>query len=116
MPCARREDVRDVYPRKRAPAHAVEAHVEVQHRRHRLARRGRRRGIRGWRVGLEQSADDEEEDAHAHRRDEERHLASQRVYEEEHEKCRRNDLDDAVDARREQRIRRACVPDLPQTY
>ena len=61
VPCARREDVGDVYPRQRAPAHRVEAHVDVQHRGHRLARRWGLRAHGGWRrERLQQRADNEE--------------------------------------------------------
>lgn len=57
--------------RKRTPAHAVEAHVEIEHRSHRLARRrGLSAGIGRWRVRLEEGADDKEQDTHAHRGDE----------------------------------------------
>lgn len=114
---ARREDVRDVHPRQRAPAHRVEAHVDVEHRGHRLARRwgleacGRRRGRR---ERLEQRADNEEEDAHAHRGDEQRELAAEGLDEEEDEDGRRDEFDDAVDPGREERVGRARVSNLEQ--
>ena len=98
--------------RKRAPSHRVEAYVNVEHRGHGLTCRGRVRGTLRGREDLQESSDDEEEDAHAHARDEERQLAPERVDEEEHEDRRRDDLHDPVDARREQRVRGARVSDL----
>ena len=53
---------------------------------------------------LEERADDEEQDAHAPARNEERKLAAKRVCEEEHEERGRNDFDDAIDTGREQRL------------
>ena len=112
MPRARREDVRHIHPRQRPPPHAVEAHVDVQHRGHRLARRwGRDRVLRRG-VRLEERADDEEQRAHAHGRDEERHFTSERVDHEEHEDRGRDDFHHAVDPGREERVLRARVPDL----
>ncbi len=63
MPRRSWENVADVYPRQRAPPHAVEAYVDVQHRRHRLARRRWREADghrRRWRVRLQDRGDDEE--------------------------------------------------------
>ena len=100
--------------RERAPAHRVEADVEIQHGRHGLARgRGvcarvaRRRGER-----LEERADDEEQDAHAHAGDEEGELASEGVNQEKHEERGSDDLHDAVYTGGKERIRRARVPNL----
>ena len=102
------------HSRKGSPAHRIEADVEVQHGGHGLARgRGvRARVARGRGERLEERADDEEQDAHAHARDEERELAPERVDQEEHEDRRRDDLDDPINPRREQGVGGARVPDL----
>lgn len=114
MARARREDIRAVHPRQRSPAQRVEAHIDKQHRGHRLARGRRVRALdeRARRERLEERGDDVEEDAHAERGDEQRELAPERLDEAEDEDGGRNDFDDAVHAGREQRVLRAGVPNL----
>ena len=57
-----REYIRYVHPRQGAPAHRIKRDIYIQHRRHRLACGGRRGACRRGRVGLQDRADDEEED------------------------------------------------------
>lgn len=115
MPRRRREYIAHIHPRQRAPPHAIEAHIDIQHRRHRLARR-RRREARGHgrrrRVRLEDRGDDEEQRAHPDGGDDEREPPPERLDEEEHEERGGDDLDDAVDARGEEGVRRACETNL----
>lgn len=99
--------------RQGPPSHRVEAHVDVEHRGHGFARGRRVYGVSGGREDLEERADDEEEDAHAHAGDEERQLAPEGVDKEEDEECGPYDLHDPIDPGGEQRVRRPCVPDLP---
>ena len=135
VPRAGREDVRAVHPsvrtrsdartstrnsedysRKRSPPHTIEAHINVQHRRHSLTRGRRVIARRRGRVRLEERADDEEERAHADRGDEERHLTPEGVDEEEDEECGGDELHDAVNPGREERVRRAVVSDLQSSH
>ena len=113
MSRAGREYIRYVHPRQRTPSHRIKRDVYIQHRRHRLARGGRRGACRRRRVGLQNRADDEEQDAHARRGDHERVPPPEGVDEEEHEERGRDHLHDSVDPRREQRVRGSRITNLP---
>lgn len=64
---------------------------------------------------LEQGTDDEEHDAHAHGRDEQRPLTPESIREEEHEDRGGDELDNAVDSGRKQRVRGTRVANLRPT-
>jgi len=114
MPCLGGEDIGTVHPRQWSPSQRVEADVDVQHRGHRLASRGRLRSLRVWRERLEESTNDEEHDAHPDRRNEQRELAAQRLHGKKYEEGSSNDLHDAIDTRGEEGIRCASVADGPK--
>ena len=119
MPCASREDIRDIDPGKRTPAHAVEAHVDVEHGSHGLGCiAGLRCRVRvrvgagdWWWVCLEDGANDEEEDTHAEGGDDEGKFTTQGFDTEEDEDGGGDDLDDTVDTRGQQRVLPAEVAD-----
>lgn len=114
MPSPRREDICDVNPRQRTPPQRIEADVDIQHRSHSLARRGRDGGrrVRRGRVDLEEGADDEEQSTHAEGGNDEEHLSTERVDEEEDEDGGGDEFDDAVYTGCEERVGRPGISNL----
>ena len=99
MPRSVREDIRAVHTRHRSPTTAVEAHIDIQQSRHRLASW---RGVGGlgvgW-IGLEQCTNDEEERAHSKSGNEEGPFPASKIDEEEDEDGGHGKLDETVDTR-----------------
>jgi len=62
-------------------------------------------------VGLEDGANDKEQDTHADRRDEERQFTTKGLDEEEHEDGGSDDLDNTVDTRGKERVGCTRIPD-----
>ena len=90
-------------PRARLPSTTartkrVKHDINVQQPRHSLTGRRRARGGRIRGVGLEEGADDVEEDTHAEGGDKERPFAPKGVDEEEYEDGGCCEFDEAVDA------------------
>lgn len=98
----RRENIRDVDPRQRSPAHRIKAHIDIQHGGHRLRSRGRawwRAVDSGWgRVGLQNGTNNVEEGAHAEGRDEEGSFSTERFDTKEDEDGGSNDFDDTINS------------------